>query len=156
VRLPLQRITSDDSKTGLMLNILGELQKCPDQLFEHLSKADQNKFRPLGEIEFETETDVNEVLLKRFEDRFPELILNYFDKMECFPNLRFQVIYGRFYFKAYEGSGLTENRTRRLYKNLFAFDKIENINKAKQESNLFQQHLVKSSEIERHKKNLTY
>ena len=81
VRLPLQRITSDDTKKGLMLNMFGELQKCPDQLFKHLHKNDQNEFRPLGEQDLETLTDPSEVLLKRFDDRFPELILQYFDKL---------------------------------------------------------------------------
>lgn len=123
IKLPNKTITSDDSKKGLLLDIANELAKCPSVLFNHLSKEAQEKFRPV----LENEDEENEVLMKRYQNRFVELALNYFDKYEVLPNFRFLVKYGRFYYRHDEKKYFDEKYIRWLTKDLYAFSSMTEI-----------------------------
>jgi len=124
MHLPKQRIRSEETKLGIALDMLNELQKCPDELYELLSDENQDKFRV--EVTMRSDADDYEEngLFKRFDNRFPYFALKYFDFRAGFP-IRFHVDMGKYYFKFYEKklvNGSTE--IRKLDKDLRAFGRI--------------------------------
>ncbi len=76
------------------MDILNELAKCPNELYECLCEEDQARF----ERDNSEHTDCpDRVLLRRSSDRFPELAMKWMDGASIFNNLRFNVIYGKYH-----------------------------------------------------------
>ena len=88
IRLPRERIVSDNGEMAIALDMLNELKRCPQPLFDTLSPDDQAQFRL-------TSSDFNEVLLMRHSDRFAQLSLRYIDTLKLFADVRFQVNMGK-------------------------------------------------------------
>ena len=113
-----------DEKNILGLDIINELQKCPHELFEHLSIKDQNKFR----VESGENADFpDDILLKRFQDRFASLVLRYIDTQEIFKDIRFQVSLGKYRYKFYDKQCIdsdSADRVRILQKDLKSFGRL--------------------------------
>lgn len=124
VRLPRERLESTRCDIALGLDILNELGKCPQELFDLLSIENQNIFR----IKSETGEDV---LMRRYGDRFPQLALRWLDETEKFNKLRFHVTYGKYRWlfcpekKCVDG----EVRPRWLQKELNGFGRIQKVEK---------------------------
>ena len=70
--LPQRKLNIEKSEIQVALDMLNELKKCPEELFDLLSDKDKEEFAITSE-------DNERVLLRRYSDRFPQLILSYFD-----------------------------------------------------------------------------
>ena len=126
IKLPKPVMTSDVDKNGLALDMLNELKKCPKELFELLSKDRQKDFRGIDSSD--TEEDGNEILMRRYSDRFPYLALRYCDENELFQNLRFHIDLGRYYFKFYNKEMIDGGTYQRaLDKRLKTFGRIRDV-----------------------------
>ncbi|MDR1881686.1 MAG: type VI-B CRISPR-associated RNA-guided ribonuclease Cas13b [Prevotella sp.] len=133
--LPKARIDSEKPVFALGLDMLNELKKCPDELFETLGKEDQDKFRIQPEKE-NVNNDGTEILMKRYQDRFPYYAMRYFDDNKLFANIRFQVSLGKYRYKFYEKRGIdsdNKDRIRALQKELNGFGRLDEIEKVRQE-----------------------
>lgn len=86
--LPKDRIHSDKGDMSIAMDMLGEIKRCPNELFDTLSADRQSSFRQIS-------SDYNEVLLKRSSDRFAQLTLQYIDYGEKFDRIRFHVNMGK-------------------------------------------------------------
>ncbi len=122
-RLPRTRLECDSllAKHTLGMDILNYLPRCPDTLYNLLSAKNQMKFRAISE------TTNEDILLKRFNDRFTYLTLNFLDRIEAFPQLRFCVDMGNYHFNRHrrpviDGSTL-ENRW--LSKKILCYTRIQ-------------------------------
>ena len=124
VRLPESRLHSEHDETQVALDILGELKKCPSEVFELLSSEDKARFS----IKSSTGEDV---LLRRNSDRFVTLALSFLDTTNAFPNLRFQVNAGVFRYMFDVGKHCIDGKTRMrvLQKPLNGFGRIQEVEK---------------------------
>lgn len=126
--LPKERMDSENPRMALGLDMLNELKKCPDELFETLSKEDRDKFRIKPEDA--ADSDNTEILMKRYQDRFPYYAMRYFDDNELFNNIRFQVSLGKYRYGFYNKKGIDsdkEDRVRILQKELNGFGRLNQI-----------------------------
>ncbi len=126
IKLPKPVMKSDEDKNGLALDMLNELKKCPKEIFDLLPKEQQEEFRVIDTSD--DNEDDNEILMRRYSDRFPYLALRYCDENELFENLRFQIDLGRYYFKFYEKQTIDGNTQQRsLDKKLKTFGRIKEV-----------------------------
>lgn len=110
---------------SLLLDIIGELQKCPAEIYPLLDEDHRAKFR-FGTDSYINENDEkveNESLQKRYENRFPYLALRYLDSLNL-PGLRFQLTLGKVNMKQYEKQFMGENIDRQLQKEVKVFDRL--------------------------------
>lgn len=130
IRIPKPVVTSDEDADGLALDILNELKKCPGELFELLPADKQQLFR-VTENDDENDDgngEGTEILLRRYSDRFPYFALRYCDENSVFPNLRFHIDLGKYYFRFYEKHTIDgERRRRALDKSLKTFGRIREV-----------------------------
>lgn len=124
IRLPESRLRTDRDEMQVALDILGEMRKCPAEIYNLLSEEDKATFMiqsSLGES----------VLLRRNSDRFVPLTLSYFDTTKAFSKLRFQVNTGtlRFLFKENKKCIDGQLRMRVLQKPLNGFGRIQEVEK---------------------------
>lgn len=120
-----KRLNSNDTQTALAMDMLNELRKCPMPLYEVLSKEGKEFFWD------DVDGDGNlpeKVKRLRSTDRFPYLVLKYFDAKEVLPSIRFQIQLGKFRFKFYEKNGVDGNtRMRTLQKEINGFGRLQEI-----------------------------
>lgn len=128
INLPADKYDAQyDKINNLGLYIINELQKCPHELFEHISLKDQNKFRVQGSDNADYPEDI---LLKRFQDRFATLVLRYIDTQKLFKDIRFQVSLGKYRFKFYDKQCIdadSADRVRILQKELKTFGRLDDM-----------------------------
>lgn len=91
IRLPKERLGNERSDILLALDMLNELKKAPQELFEHLNPENQDKFRIKS-------TTGDDILLRRSEDRFHFFAMRYIDEKRLFNKIRFQVNMGKYRF----------------------------------------------------------
>ena len=123
IRLPYDTISSVRSEETIAMDIINELRKAPSVLFDALIPQKQNQFRTKEE---EDDIDV-EPLLLRFQNRFAELALSYFDANETFKELRFAVHYGRFYYRSDSKTIINESINRWLTEDLYGFVRMNKV-----------------------------
>ena len=128
INLPAVKYDAQFDKTNILgLDIINELQKCPNELYEHISKEDQNKFR----VQNSDNADYpDEIFLKRFQDRFATLVLRYIDTQKIFKDIRFQVSLGKYRFKFYDKQCIdsdSADRVRILQKELKTFGRLDDM-----------------------------
>lgn len=128
VRLPKKRYESQKDKVAMAMDMVNELQRCPKEIFDLLSRQDQELFRS----EESEDGDVNTMLMIRHSDRFASLALKYIDMMEVFKQIRFQINLGKYRFAFYRKRCInaTEegyNYTRSLEKELHGFGRLHEI-----------------------------
>ncbi|MDR2918516.1 MAG: type VI-B CRISPR-associated RNA-guided ribonuclease Cas13b [Tannerella sp.] len=139
MQLPKARIDSTKSISALGLDMLNELKKCPGELFETLSEEDQDIFRIKAEDtdnENETDSKGNEILMKRYQNRFSYFALRYIDDNELFKDIRFQVSLGKYRYEFYNKKGIdsdTDDRVRSLQKELNGFGRLGKIEEERKE-----------------------
>lgn len=130
IRLPERRIHSDKDEMQVALDILGELKKCPYEVFDLLSAKDKAAFSVPS-------SDGETVLLRRSSDRFVQLALSYLDTTNAFENLRFQVNTGVFRY-LFNDSKLcvdSQRRLRVLQEPLNGFGRIQEVEKIRSAEN---------------------
>ena len=126
IRLPRGRMESTTTSVALGLDMLNELQKCPQELFETFSPEDKKLFqvaRKDGPIVDNPDDDIN--LFRRNGDRFAQLALKYIDSFNCLADRKksplaaplsdivFQVSLGKFRYKFYDRASIdTDNKDR--------------------------------------------
>lgn len=120
IRLPKERLGNERSDILLALDMLNELKKAPQELFEHLKPEDQDKFRIKS-------TAGDDMLLRRSEDRFHFFAMRYIDEKHLFNNIRFQVNMGKYRFLKKEDKHCINDETcmRILQKDINGFGRIQ-------------------------------
>lgn len=120
IRMPKDRITMEKDQMAVAMDMLNEIKRCPDELFDALSVADADRFRILS-------SDHNEVLQKRSTDRFTQLVLQYIDHCKCFNDIRFHVNMGklRYLFNAEKNCIDGNTRVRVLEHQLNGFGRLD-------------------------------
>lgn len=134
VRLPLQRLRSDESATAITLDTLSELSRCPSVLFEALGEEDRNGFR-IGDYPGEepngTPIDGDDpaasYLMVRRRDRFVTLMMRLID-LDADTRLRFAIDLGQYFFnvRLKPGEAFTDGRprVRRLARKVVAYGRL--------------------------------
>lgn len=141
IRLPIQRLKSDDTPTAVTLDTLSELSRCPRELLETLSPKDQKRFR--GNLTSmsasDTEDDEPSYLFARgHQDRFIPLMMHFLD-FDPDSKLRFAIDFGQFYYnvrlKPSDRFTDAQSRVRRLGHKIVGYDRLtdfETIEKPKE------------------------
>ncbi len=142
LRLPDDRLGNENPKQKLLLDMLTELEKCPKELFDHLTENDKKKFQPeLDETASNNVlnnslnyTEIDEVLLDkairdltkqvRYSDRFPYFALRYLEETNVFENVRFQITLGKLELRKYDKTILNVPQNRTVTKIINAFGKL--------------------------------
>lgn len=129
IRMPKKKIDSTRNDIQVALDMLNELKKCPNELFDLLSPEDKATFS----IESSTgET----ILLRRSSDRFTPLVLQWFDANKTFKKIRFQVNAGVFRYLFNDSKTCIDGKTRLrvLQEPLNCFGRLQEV-EDKRESN---------------------
>lgn len=136
MRIPSLRIESEASQDQLFMDMLGELKRCPVELFNHISVRDQDRFwveskdeevvKALQQGHFTNENEGEmEVLLLRHDDRFAALAMRFLDESLAFQQLRFMVDLGNYHHKVYPKEIGGEWQMRRLTQKLLSFGRLQ-------------------------------
>ena len=122
IRLPESRLQSDRDEVQVALDILGELKKCPAEIYELLSAEDKAAFAVQS-------SNGDSVLFRRSSDRFVPLALSYLDTTRAFKKLRFQVNAGVFRYLFNENKRCVDGqeRIRVLQEPLNGFGRIQEV-----------------------------
>ncbi|GLB53799.1 hypothetical protein NBRC110019_28400 [Neptunitalea chrysea] len=99
------RLTTGFSQETLLVQIIDELSKVPDALYQTFTQAQKDQF--VEDInEYLTEgkkinnlqdaTVIHPVIRKRYENKFAYLVLRYLDEFADFPTLKFQLHLGNY------------------------------------------------------------
>ena len=138
LRVPDVRLRNENHKDSLLMEMLNELNKCPKELFYHLTDKDKIEFEPKLDIEKKNniidntnygdlnDKDIDDFLrenisLKRHNDRFPYFALKYLDEVSPFENIRFQITIGKIQVKSYDKNIIGN---RRILKTVNAYGKL--------------------------------
>ena len=111
VRLPLQRLKSDDTPVTVTMDTLSELSRCPRPLLDMLSPDDKNKFRgnpgadgnsdnsdsPDNDSEDAVAEEGTYLFARSHNDRFTSLMMRFFDFNQQ-NRIRFAIDLGQFYY----------------------------------------------------------
>lgn len=125
IRLHQEKLYVSKNTDALALDILTELRRCPQELFEMLRPEMQQQFRISSD-----EEEGEKALMVRKQDRFAHLVLKYIDDAKLFDNIRFQVSLGKYFFKFYDKyciDNANEPRVRALSKAVNGFGRISEI-----------------------------
>lgn len=123
---------------ALALDMIGELARCPQALYERLPPWEQVQYQVSPDEQAETDAFTsrqgadasdgeNTLLFIRHQERFTPLMLNYLEQSQAFKQLGFQVDLGDFYFAAYPKTLYAHNpelcteEIRRLKKKVLTF-----------------------------------
>ena len=142
LKVPDERLDNDDPKMSLLMDVLNELQRCPNILYKHLSEEDQKRFNPQLDDDSKANVLLNSInyneiadeqidyllsgltTLKRHQDRFPYFALRCIDELNLLPNIRFQVALGSIERRSYDKVVGDVIIDRRILKQLNAFGKL--------------------------------
>lgn len=105
IRLAEKKLSNEKSEVQISLDILNELKKCPFELYELLGSEDKRLFTIVADT---GET----ILLRRHEDRFPQLALSWIDSSKAFDHLRFQVNAGKLRYLFRDNKHCIDGQTR--------------------------------------------
>lgn len=110
-----QRVKNSFNKETLLMQMIDELSKVPDEIYRNLSEKAKNEFledmneyiqeRDGDDHSLQNSTVVHPVIRKRYENKFNYFVMRYLDEFANFPTLKFQV---------YAGNYLHDNRTKTI------------------------------------------
>ena len=128
--LSKERIRSEKSDMSIALDMINELKRCPRELFDTLSFADQDAFRIMSD-------DHQEVLQMRHTDRFVPMMLQYIDYNCLFSNIRFGVNMGklRYLFCSEKHCIDGQTRVRVLEQPINAFGRLQELEDKRRSDN---------------------
>lgn len=142
LHLPHGRLDSQTPANthSLALDMIGELARCPQDLYERLPPWEQAQYQVSpddeqaethgafgGQHGTEGHEAENTLLFIRHQERFTPLMLNYLEQTRAFRQLGFQIDLGNFYFAAYPKTlyahdpDLCSEEIRRLKKKVLTF-----------------------------------
>ncbi|TDS56528.1 type VI-B CRISPR-associated RNA-guided ribonuclease Cas13b [Myroides indicus] len=142
VKTPDIRLDNDDRNQSLLLEMMNELQKCPNELYRYLSEEDQKKFQPtldtnsktnfiLNSIDYNAihDDDIDSLLsettsLRRSTNRFPYFALRFLEENNFLNNIRFQINIGKLHVRSYPKTIAHEKINRRIQKQIKGFGKL--------------------------------
>ncbi|TAJ12701.1 hypothetical protein DMA11_11925 [Marinilabiliaceae bacterium JC017] len=128
-RLPRPRLESGE----LMLDLLGELSRCPKEIYQVLGEADRQRLvasadEPEIVLDADDDPELPETIMRRYGDRFPYFALRFMDEEEYFENLRFHLKLCRVVKKEYLKETGGEVRERKLVTDVNAFGRLKDFN----------------------------
>ncbi|MBE8715361.1 type VI-B CRISPR-associated RNA-guided ribonuclease Cas13b [Sphingobacterium hungaricum] len=100
-----RRLTTTFSKETLLIQIVDELSKVPDEVYQSLSPKKQEEFVEdvnqyykdgLESQSLDNALVVHPVIRKRYEDKFNYFVIRYLDEFRNFDQLRFQIFLGNY------------------------------------------------------------
>ncbi|WP_282786954.1 type VI-B CRISPR-associated RNA-guided ribonuclease Cas13b [Flavobacterium croceum] len=138
LKIPDTRLDNGFPKQTILMEILSELNKCPKELYNHLTQNDKEKFEPKIKeeqiINSDNYLDIDNesidslvkdlVSLKRYEDRFPNFALRFIDEANFFDRIRFQITIGKLVIKRYNKTIIGNQQDRRVIKIINAYGKL--------------------------------
>lgn len=142
LKVPDLKLDNDNEQMSILMEMLNELQKCPVELYNHLSEEDQQVFKPdlaeesksnilLSSTNYEevSDEDIDSLLtelstLKRHQDRFPYFALRCIDELNLLPRVRFQLSLGRVEVRSYPKMVGAVEINRRILKDINVFGKL--------------------------------
>lgn len=139
IRLPYDKLLSNNPKQSLLLDMLNELSKIPRQLYQVVSEKDQTPFnsiddnsltRILDNTHENSYNDINHLLhkiapLRRSENRFAYFALRYLEEENILKEFSFQITVGKVEYIPYHKHILGEDRPRRIQFIVKAFGKLK-------------------------------
>lgn len=126
MRIPQRgKVNTDNNKDALALDIFGELNRCPIELYDTLHNENGKAFFH-DKIEERAESTEEVFKRIRFNDRFPYLALRYIDEQVLFRRIRFQLRLGSFRYKFYEKKCVDgQMRLRRIQKEINGYGRLQ-------------------------------
>jgi len=146
VRLPHDKLISDDPKQALLLDMLNELDRCPKLLYNVLSEDAKKQFRPIltkQSIEQVLENSVSDeerenildnidyseyieqlTVRVRHSNRFHYFAMRFIDEQNLLPDFFFQIDLGKYKLSEYEKSILGQSIPRSIIENAKAFGRL--------------------------------
>lgn len=139
-----EKLTTTFSKETLLVQIVDELSKVPDALYQSFTKEQQDLFvEDINEYikegnaiaSLEESTVMHPVIRKRYENKFNYFVLRYLDEFADFPSLRFQVHLGNYVHdsRSKEIAGTTYSTQRTIKEKIKVFGKLSEISGIKAE-----------------------
>jgi len=125
IKLPQPRLTSDNSKEGLLLDMVNELKRCPKELYPLLHDNDREKFKTVEEdkaIGSDNEYEAMPIL-KRSSNRFYYFALRYLEN--AFQTIKFHIDLGNYCFHVYDQEIDGVVKKRRWIKRMTGFGNLE-------------------------------
>lgn len=121
-----KQLDSHDGHQALAMDMLNELRKCPQPLYQTLSEDDKRKFHVTVLRQNEKTEDFFKML--RSTDRFPYFALRFIDEEQKFSRIRFQIRLGSYRFKFYDKVNIDgTKRVRSLQKEVNGFGRLSDI-----------------------------
>ena len=159
IRMIKSKLDSAISDTALALDMLNEVRKCPQALYDVLGKEARIEFKDSATLQWEAQNDKEAVAAEvsasendeeetvdndtprstfvRWDDRFPQMALRYIDYQGLFSDIRFQLDLGNYRFAFYQHDENQmvdgEPRLRILQKELHGFGRIQEVDEKKNE-----------------------
>jgi hypothetical protein len=142
LKLPHQKLISEDPLQSLALNISNELNRCPKALFHVMTETEKEEFRPqitsekynniLSNSLNETNEDYEEYIQSitkrvRHTNRFSYYALSFIDNTNLFKKFFFHVNLGKVCLDEYEKSFNGIEEPRRVVDNIKAFGNLLNL-----------------------------
>lgn len=144
-KLPHDKYVSEDTKQALILDMINELSRCPETLYQVITEEAKRQFRPILDSE-KTEnivqSSINPVFWNKLEDdeyetyienltrrvrhsnRFPFFAMRYIDEMDILPKYYFQIDLGKLTLTSYNKNLAGDTMSRRVVENTKAFGKL--------------------------------
>lgn len=130
IRMYAKRITGERNIDAFALDMLNEIRKCPEELYELLNEIDKAKFKVPAGLSEDGTTDEAFMVRKAGRDRFHYFVMKYIDENKLFGNLRFQVSLGKYFYKFYPKQCIdssSQDRVRSLCKDLSGYGRLSEI-----------------------------
>ncbi len=142
IKVPDVRLGNENPKHTLLMEMLTELNKCPKELFKHLTDGDKKEFEPqlqekekqnvvLNSTNYEdiSDDDLEDTIkeltaFKRHDDRFPYFALLFLDEINALKNIRFQITLGKLIVRRYDKKITDKFQDRRVIKIINAYGKL--------------------------------
>jgi hypothetical protein len=134
------RTSEQGDKETLLMQMLDEMSKVPDCIYQNLNSKHQLKFVEDWNEYFKDNAHslidakvIHPVIRKRYEDKFNYFVLRFLDEYASFPTLRFQVYLGNYIHHVMPKQiGSSEISTERVIKEkITVYGRLSDLNKAK-------------------------
>lgn len=137
-----QKLNSEFSKETLLIQIVDELTKVPNEVYQNLSEdlqqsfvEDINEYIKEGNVDetLDSARVVHPVIRKRYDDKFNYFVLRYLDEFANFPSLRFQIHLGNYIHDSQtkEIAGTTYKSERLIKEKIHVFGKLSEVGNLK-------------------------